>query len=67
VKASKAKTASRWLAPVSENLKLWLADYRQVEGSVAPYHNMTKQLLWLAESVDEAWRCRSGWQRGEGR
>jgi hypothetical protein len=31
-------------------------DYRQVEGSVAPYHNMTKQLLWLAESVDEAWR-----------
>ncbi len=52
VKASKAKTASRRLVPISENLKLWLKDHKKAEGNVCDYANMSKQLMWLAETVD---------------
>src|SRR6185369_8303286 len=52
VKASKAKTASRRLVPIQENLKRWLTPHRQAEGKVCEYANMSKQLLWLAELVD---------------
>lgn len=52
VKASKAKTASRRLVPISENLKLWLRDHKKAEGNVCDYANMSKQLMWLAETVD---------------
>ena len=54
VKASKAKTASRRLVPILDNLKQWLTPHRQTEGKVCDYANMSKQLrLWLAESVNE--------------
>ncbi len=53
VKASKAKTASRRLVPILDNLKLWLAPLRKAEGHVCEYANMSKQLLWLAETVNE--------------
>jgi integrase len=56
VKASKAKTASRRLVPVTENLKLWLEPLRQASGKVCQYANVTKQLLWLAEKVNDNWQ-----------
>ncbi|MHB8519516.1 MAG: tyrosine-type recombinase/integrase [Limisphaerales bacterium] len=52
VKASKAKTASRRLVPILDNLKQWLAPHRQAEGKVCEYANVSKQLMWLAEAVD---------------
>ncbi|MGZ4973442.1 MAG: tyrosine-type recombinase/integrase [Limisphaerales bacterium] len=59
VKASKAKTASRRLVPISENLKLWLTDHKKPNGDVCPFANMSKQLLWLAEDVHKAWQTES--------
>jgi integrase len=59
VKASKAKTASRRLVPIPDNLKLWLADYRKADGGVSSYANMSKQLAWLAEAANEAWQKES--------
>lgn len=56
VKASKAKTASRRLVPIAPNLKEWLTPYWQPAGEVTAFANMSKQLMWLAESVDQAWR-----------
>ena len=56
VKASKAKTASRRLVPIAENLRKWLLPHHKPYGAVCPYANMTKQLLWLAEALDEAWQ-----------
>jgi integrase len=52
VKASKAKTASRRLVPILDNLKRWLVPHRHVDGKVCKYSNVSKQLMWLAESVD---------------
>lgn len=56
VKASKAKTASRRLVPITPNLKLWLETHRQASGPVCEYASMSKQLLWLAEAVNERWQ-----------
>ena len=51
IKAGKAKTASRRLVPIAENLRRWLAPLRQPSGPVCEYANMSKQLVWLAEAV----------------
>ncbi len=53
VKASKAKTASRRLVPISANLKLWLKPLHKAGGAICDYANMSKQLLWLSEAVDK--------------
>jgi integrase len=53
VKASKAKTASRRLVPIPENLRRWLAPHRQADGKVCGYANISKQLMWLSETVNE--------------
>jgi len=60
VKASKAKTASRRLVPMSDNLKQWLLPLRKKHGAVCPFVNMTKQVLWLTNRVDRAWRKELG-------
>ncbi len=52
VKASKAKTASRRLVPIPDNLKLWLKDHAKAGGLVCDYANMSKQFLWLAQDVE---------------
>jgi hypothetical protein len=54
VKASKAKTASRRLVPVSDNLAKWLAPYAQKEGRVVPFDNVPKQIGWLVEDTNAA-------------
>ncbi|MBI3870999.1 MAG: site-specific integrase [Verrucomicrobia bacterium] len=56
VKAGKAKTASRRLVPITDNLKQWLLPHWKTGGPVCPYANMSKQLMWLAEEVDKAWK-----------
>ncbi len=53
VKASKAKTASRRLVPIQDNLKQWLTPLRKAGGAICDYANMSKQLLWLSEAVDK--------------
>jgi integrase len=53
IKASKAKTASRRLVPIQDNLKRWLVPHLKKNGQVCKYANMTKQLLWLAEAIEE--------------
>ena len=53
VKAAKAKTASRRLVPIPDNLKQWLTPCRKAAGPVCAYANMTVQLLALAQAVDK--------------
>ena len=56
VKASKAKTASRRLVPILDNLSAWLTPHQRPNGLVCPYASMAKQLAWLAEAVDAEWK-----------
>ncbi len=56
VKASKAKTASRRLVPILDNLNAWLTPHQRSNGLVCPYASMAKQLAWLAEAVDAEWK-----------
>jgi hypothetical protein len=45
VKATKAKTASRRLVPLSANLKLWLAPWHQPAGRGVPFNDVGRQRL----------------------
>jgi integrase len=56
VKAAKAKTASRRLVPIQENLRAWLAPYRIYTGYVCP-PNLQKK---INDDRDYA-RLRSNW------
>ncbi|MFN0102093.1 MAG: tyrosine-type recombinase/integrase [Bryobacteraceae bacterium] len=57
IKASKAKTASRRLAPIPDNLASWLAPHAQASGPVTPFANMSKQLTEkLAPRAGLAWK-----------
>ena len=51
VKAENAKTASRRLVPISDNLAGWLAPYVKPAGRVVPFDNLSKQIGWLVEDV----------------
>ena len=57
IKACKAKTASRRLAPITENLAAWLAPHALPSGKVATFDNMSKQLtLYLAPQAGMKWK-----------
>lgn len=57
VTAAKAKTASRRLAPISDNLYNWLTPYHQERGRVVPYDNVSKQLTEvLAVDAGVGWK-----------
>jgi integrase len=56
VKAKGAKTRARRVIEIQPNLAKWLAPYRQQFGPVAPFANMSKQLLWLAEDAKVKWK-----------
>lgn len=56
VKASKAKTASRRLVPITENLSAWLTPHKKANGLVCPLVSMTNQFLKLAVMVTEKWQ-----------
>ena len=58
VKATKAKTASRRLVPMPDNLKLWLAPHHQGSGKVIPYEQLSPKLQRLTgkEGVELQWK-----------
>lgn len=51
VKAAKAKTASRRIVPITENLAKWLAPHMETEGKPVPFVNVNKQIGWLVEDT----------------
>ncbi len=54
VKADKAKTASRRIVPIADNLAAWLKDYAQESGRVMPFDHISKQIGWLVDDVNKA-------------
>ena len=52
VTAAKAKTASRRLVPITDNLAQWLAPLAQATGRVVPFDNVAKQIGWLVEDAN---------------
>lgn len=52
IKASKSKTASRRIVPISNNLTKWLKLHMQEHGRVLPFENMAKQIGWLVEDTN---------------
>lgn len=54
VPATKAKTASRRLVPMQDNLFAWLEPYRQESGRVTGFENMAKQIGWLIADMNES-------------
>ncbi len=52
VKPNKAKTASRRLVPIQDNLKRWLKPYRKASGHICDYVNTFNQIDKLAVIVD---------------
>jgi integrase len=52
VQASKAKTASRRLVPVTENLAKWLTPHAQNEGRVVPFDYVAKEIGSLVEETN---------------
>ena len=55
VKASKAKTASRRLVPITRNLKAWLVPHKKATGPVCDYVTLSHQLGRLTDAVNDAW------------
>lgn len=57
VKASKAKTASRRIVPILDNLAEWLAPFAQSEGPLVPYERTDKQLFeYLGPAAGVPWK-----------
>jgi len=56
VRADKAKTQTRRLVPVKDNLNAWLLLHRKAAGKVCPFKNTTKQLLKLASVCRMTWK-----------
>jgi integrase len=52
VPAIKAKTASRRLAPMPDNLFAWLQPHADKTGRVTPFENMAKQIDWLVKDAN---------------
>jgi integrase len=53
IKAAKAKTASRRLVPMQDNLKQWLKPYRKSGGLICDYVNTSNQIDRLGACVDK--------------
>ena len=56
IKAKKAKTKSRRLVPLRENLKQWLAPYRKEGGPVCQLTNQALRLNYLGAKAGLGWR-----------
>jgi integrase len=52
IKASKAKTAARRLAPITDNLALWLAPYAKPFGKVTDFESWWNQFYKLIAAVN---------------
>jgi integrase len=53
IKASKAKTATRRLAPITDNLAEWLAPHAKPAGKVMGFENWCNQISKLTAAVNE--------------
>ena len=53
IKASKAKTAARKLAPITDNLAAWLALYAKPSGKVTDFESWWNQFYKLTAAVNE--------------
>ena len=58
IKASKAKTAARRLAPVTDNLAAWLAPYAKPAGKVTAFDSWWNQIPKLVEAMNRVRRER---------
>lgn len=56
VKARKAKTKSRRLVPLRENLKRWLEPFRKAEGPICQVRNQSVRLNYVGEKSGFQWR-----------
>ena len=56
IKAKKAKTKSRRLVPLRDNLKKWLEPYRKESGHVCHVANHALRLNYLGEKAGFGWR-----------
>jgi integrase len=56
IDASIAKTNSRRVIPMSENLRQWLRPYVQKRGPICGYGNVNNGLLKLAAAADVEWK-----------
>ena len=56
IKGHKAKTKSRRLVPLRENLKAWLAPFRQEEGYVCKLAHHSVKLNYVGEKAGFGWR-----------
>jgi integrase len=59
VPALKSKTASRRLAPITDNLLAWLTPLAKTAGRVTGFENMAKQICWLVDDVNDARKTRA--------
>jgi integrase len=64
IKARKAKTASRRIVPLLDNLRAWLEPHRETEGAVCFYSNMASELNRLVGKVNGA--RRAAWAQAKG-
>jgi integrase len=56
VRADKAKTQTRRLVPIRDNLKSWLKMHRKAAGKVCPFQNITKQTGFLSTDAGVPWK-----------
>ncbi len=52
IKASKAKTATRRLAPITDNLAKWLAPYAKPSGKIMDYESWWNQIPKVVEAIN---------------
>jgi integrase len=64
IRASKAKTASRRIVPILNNLRQWLSPLKQDFGQVCPYLNVAFELHLIAKKINEARRAAWALERG---
>jgi integrase len=54
IRANMAKTASRRIIPLMDNLRSWLEPYRQNEGSVCAYRNMASEISRTVRHLNDS-------------
>ena len=53
IKASKAKTAARRLAPITDNLAAWLTDFEKPSGAVMNFDSWWNQIPKVVEAIND--------------
>ena len=64
IHAAKAKTASRRIVPLLDNLRVWLLAVRQDSGLVCPYSNMALEIYKMVKRINRARRL--AWAQAQG-